>query len=120
LAETISRAGVVVMIETHKFEVGQKLAIRYRHLGSPSIFEVVKVTPTGRAVLDTGIQINPNLTIRGAGEYGPFSANIVTPEIESEVRRHELISRLRCVKWGLISLDRLETIASLAIPKAES
>lgn len=108
------------MSETHKFEVGQELAIPGQWSAPPAIRKIVKVTPSGRAILEHGTQVEPNLRIRGAGKWGPFEAMIVTPEIRAKARKHELATKLRSIQWSLISLDRLETIASLAIPKAES
>ena len=107
------------MAENHKFEVGQELAIPAQVSGPPAIRKIVKVTPSGRAILEHGTQVEPTLRIRAAGTYGPFEALIVTPEIRAKARKAELITGLRVVKWELMSLDRLETIASLAMPKAQ-
>jgi hypothetical protein len=107
------------MAETYTFEVGQELAIPGQWSGPPAIRKIVKVTPSGRAILEHGTQVEPTLRIRGAGKSGPFEALIVTPEIRAKAHKAELITSLRVVKWELMSLDRLETIASLAIPKAE-
>jgi len=107
------------MAENHKFEVGQELAIPGQWSGPPLIQKIVKVTPSGRAILERGTQIDPTLRIRGAGKWGPFEALIVTPEIRAKARKAELITRLRVIRWDLMSLDRLEQIAALAIPKAE-
>lgn len=107
------------MAENHKFEVGQELAIPTQFSGPPKIRKIVKVTPSGRATLDSGTQIEPTLRIRGAGQWGPYEALIVTPEIRAKARKAELVTSLRVVKWELMSLDRLETIASLAMPKAQ-
>lgn len=107
------------MTNEHKFEVGQELAIPGQCSGPPTICKIVKVTPSGRAVLGSGTQIEPSLRIRGAGRWGPFTAMIVTPEIKARARKAELVTSLRNIQWQLMSLDRLETIASLAIPKAE-
>lgn len=107
------------MAENHKFEVGQELAIPAQFSGQPTIRKIVKVTPSGRAILEHGTQVEPTLRIRGAGQWGPYEALIITPEIRAKARKAELVTSLRVTKWELMSLDRLETIASLAIPKAE-
>jgi hypothetical protein len=107
------------MSETYAFKVGQELAIPAQYSGPPSIRKIVKVTPSGRAILEHGTQVEPTLRIRGAGRWGPFEAMIVTPEIRAKARKAELVTNLRVMKWELMSLDRLETIASLAIPKVE-
>jgi hypothetical protein len=108
------------MSETHTFKVGQELAIPAQFSGPPAIRKIVKVTPSGRAILEHGTQVEPTLQIRGAGRWGPYEALIVTPEIRAKARKAELVTSFRVMKWELMSLDRLETIASLAIPKAES
>lgn len=107
------------MAETYKFEVGQELAIPGQWSSPPSIRKIVKVTPSGRAILEHGTQVEPTLRIRGADRWGPYEALIVTPEIRAKARKAELVTKLRNIRWDLMSLDRLETIASLAIPKAE-
>ena len=107
------------MAENQKFEVGQELAIPHRYSGPPEIQKIVKVTPSGRAILEHGTQIEPTLRIRGADRWGPYKALIVTPEIRAKARKSELITRLRVIRWDLMSLDRLEQIVALAIPKAE-
>lgn len=108
------------MIETHTFKVGQELALPEQFSRPPAIRKIVKVTPSGRAILEHGTQVEPTLRIRGAGPCGPYEALIVTPEIRAKARKAEMVTNLRVMKWELMSLDRLETIASLAIPKAES
>lgn len=107
------------MAENHKFEVGQELAIPGQWSAPPSIRRIVKVTPSGRAILEHGTQVEPNLRIRGAGKWGPCEALIITPEIRAKACKAELITKLRVIRWDLMSLDRLEQIAALAIPKAD-
>lgn len=105
------------MAEQHKFEVGQELAIPGQWSAPPAIRKILRVTPSGRAILEYGTQVEPDLRIRGANKWGPFEALIVTAEIRGKARKAELIASLRVIRWDLMSLDRLETIASLAIPK---
>ena len=99
------------MDEVHKFEVGQELAIPGQWSGPPTIHKIVKVTPSGRAVLERGTQIEPNLRIRGADRWGPYSALIVTDKIRDQVERCNLANQMRETDWGKASLLTLRTVA---------
>ena len=99
------------MAENHKFEVGQELAIPAQFSGPPKIRKIVKVTPSGRATLDSGTQIEPTLRIRGAERWGPYSALIVTDKIREQVERCELAQQMRETAWDNASLLTLRTVA---------
>jgi hypothetical protein len=102
----------VEMVETHTFEVGQELAIYARHCNVPTIRKVVSVSKTGRATLDSGTVINPDLRIRGSNKWGPFEAHIVTPRIREMVERADLVDQMRTkTDWGKLSLLTLRTVA---------
>ena len=100
------------MGDVHKFEVGQELAIYPSFSSVPVIHKIKGVSPTGRATLENGTVIEPNLRIRGRSKWGPCSAEIVTPQIQEKVERQRLIDLMRHeTEWSKLSLLTLRTVA---------
>jgi hypothetical protein len=99
------------MRKTHTFEVGQELAIGYD--AAPPIYKIKRVTPTGIAVLNNAgeTKVNPDLTIRGAARWGPYSCRFVTQEIRDNVECAKLSQQMRAVRWSELSLTTLRTVA---------
>lgn len=96
-------------------KVGDELAFARRY-GGWDFRAVESITPTGR--IKCGIYtLNPDLTIRGASAYGPYSAQIATDEMRAEMReRHEqagLIEQILEVQWREKSTDQLRRIVAI-------
>jgi hypothetical protein len=89
--------------------VGDKLAFQNRYGSGWTIYKVTKITPTGRIKCGP-YTLNPDLTIRGPGKWGPYRAYEVTPAIQEEVRRAKLIQELQSVKFEKLTTDQLEEI----------
>jgi len=100
------------MAETHTFEVGQELAIYHSFASVPVIHKIKGVSPTGRATLENGTVVEPTLRIRGRSKWGPYSAEIITPQIKEKVERQKLIDQMRHeTEWSKLSLLTLRTVA---------
>jgi hypothetical protein len=100
------------MGETHKFEVGQELAIYPNFSSVPVIRKIKSVSATGRATLENGTVVEPSLRIRGRSKWGPYSAEIVTPQTKEKVEKQKLIDQMRHeTEWSKLSLLTLRTVA---------
>jgi hypothetical protein len=80
---------------------------------------VVKVTPTGRVVLDNGMQFDPDGTLRGErgkqfyGSSGPTTLESGTPEAILKRRAAACRARLRYFDWNSLSDEFVLQLQSL-------
>jgi hypothetical protein len=98
------------------FVVGDRLYCRTRwHL---SFSKVERVTPTGIAVLTKGTMVNPNGRERGSAETRIWQH--VTPEVEAEDARRQLLNRVYSLMQNIECKKLTNEQASAVIAILES
>lgn len=96
-----------------KFEVGDELAVGNR-LTPYVIRKVIKISPSGRLVMDNGDILNPDLTIRGSVfTTRPSRYCEVTDEIREEMRRHDLLQKVSRFNASAMTTDQLFRVAQI-------
>lgn len=103
------------MSSTVTVKVGDELAIARRY-GGWDFYKVESITPSGRIKCGR-YTLNPDLTIRGASEYGPYSAQLANDEMRAEMRERReralLIEQILEVQWRDKSIDQLRRIVAI-------
>ncbi len=56
---------------------------------------VKRITPTGRIKTDKGLELNPDLSIRGASGYNRSYISLFTDEIKEEIAKQRQKDKLR-------------------------
>lgn len=82
------------------------------------IFEVNKITPTGRIKCGGGYELNADLTVRGAGIWhGPFEAFPVTDKIRNEIKDRDFrggaLHKLDYVRAKNLTTDQLRRLVAI-------
>lgn len=79
---------------------------------------VSSVTPSGRVrINDNRREFNPDGYERGSAGYRRASIAQLTPEIDREILRHQILNRIGRVKWDGLPFEVLQAVeAALLTP----
>jgi len=94
---------------TTQLEVGDQLAFRRTHGSGWTIHKITRITPSGRIVCGP-YTLNPDLSVRAAAYYGPYTGHLVTDAIRSEVTRDRRLKRLQSIVFDGLTDEQLTGI----------
>lgn len=100
------------MSDTPQVKVGDKLLIDHRLGSGFDIIEVTRIMPSGRIEAGTRI-LNPDLSIRGASKWGPFSARIPTAEDFENHKNKQNLGLISTTRFSGLSRESIQKIADI-------
>lgn len=103
--------------EKAEVKVGDTIAFHDRYY-SWSLATVTKITPSGRLSCTNGTVLNPNLTVRGRGEWDNFyKGEIPTEELLKKINKQHLVRKLvykiKTYNWERLSEEKLTEVYNL-------